>query len=99
MSHQMNHPPVVELENIAGCRYMLVTAVAKRARQLLVSKEESSDKKPVAKTVQRRALRQVSCRILSDFRKIIRNCGTFKSSFICYAPKGGGEQHVCKGNS
>lgn len=44
MSHQMNHPPVVELENIAGCRYMLVTAVAKRARQLLVSKEESSDK-------------------------------------------------------
>ena len=87
MSHQMNHPPVVELENIAGCRYMLVTAVAKRARQLLVS------------TVQRRALRQVSCRILSDFRKIIRNCGTFKSSFICYAPKGGGEQHVCKGNS
>ena len=76
MSHQMNDPPVVELENIAGCRYMLVTAVAKRARQ-----------------------RQVSCRILSDFRKIIRNCGTFKSSFICYAPKGGGEQHVCKGNS
>ena len=48
MSHQMNHPPVVELENIAGCRYMLVT---KRARQLLVSKEESSDKKPVAKAV------------------------------------------------
>ena len=47
MSHQMNHPPVVELENIAGCRYMLVTAVAKRARHLLVSKEESSDKKPV----------------------------------------------------
>ena len=43
MSHQMNHPPVVELENIAGCRYMLVTAVAKRARQLLVSKEESSE--------------------------------------------------------
>ena len=37
--------------NIAGCRYMLVTAVAKRARQLLVSKEESSDKKPVAKAV------------------------------------------------
>ena len=37
MSHQMNHPPVVELENIAGCRYMLVTAVAKRARQLLLS--------------------------------------------------------------
>ena len=47
MSHQMNHPPVVELENIAGCRYML----AKRARQLLVSKEESSDKRPVAKAV------------------------------------------------
>lgn len=50
MSHQMNHPPVVELENIAGCRYMLVTSVAKRARQLLVSKKES-DVKPVAKAV------------------------------------------------
>ena len=34
MSHQMNHPPVVELENIAGCRYMLVTAVAKAVDEL-----------------------------------------------------------------
>ena len=44
MSHQMNHPPVVELENIAGCRYMLVTAVAKRARQLLFQRKNHPTK-------------------------------------------------------
>lgn len=52
MSHQMNHPPVVELEQKAGCRYMLVTTVAKRARQILVSKaDDEINAKPVAKAV------------------------------------------------
>lgn len=52
MSNQMNHPPVVELEQKAGCRYMLVTAVAKRARQLLVSKSEAeTNTKPVSLAV------------------------------------------------
>lgn len=50
MSRQMNHPPVVELETKAGCRYMLVTTVAKRARQIL-SKKEPSDIKPVAQAI------------------------------------------------
>lgn len=50
MSHQMNHPPVVELEKKIGCRYMLVTAVARRARQILTSGEETSIK-PVAQAV------------------------------------------------
>ncbi|MCH5279298.1 MAG: DNA-directed RNA polymerase subunit omega [Christensenellaceae bacterium] len=52
MSNQMNHPPVVELEQKAGCRYMLVTTVAKRARQLLVSKSEAeTNTKPVSHAV------------------------------------------------
>ena len=51
MSHQMNHPPVFELEKKAGCRYMLVTAVAKRARQIITRKEDC-DVKPVAKAIE-----------------------------------------------
>ena len=50
MAHQMNHPPVFELEKKAGCRYMLVTTVAKRARQIL-AKKEPSDVKPVARAI------------------------------------------------
>ena len=50
MNHQMNHPPVVELERKAGCRYMLVTAVARRARQLIASKQHS-ELKPVTQAV------------------------------------------------
>ena len=51
MSHQMNHPPVVELEKKAGCRYMLVTVVAKRARQILAA-DKNNPVKPVAQAVQ-----------------------------------------------
>ena len=51
MNRQMNHPPVVELENKAGCRYMLVTTVARRARQILLNKE-SSDMKPIAQAIE-----------------------------------------------
>lgn len=50
MNHQMNHPPVVELENKAGCRYMLVTAVARRARQI-IAKKQHSELKPVTQAV------------------------------------------------
>ena len=51
MSHQMNHPPVFELEKKAGCRYMLVTTVAKRARQIMLRKEVT-DVKPVARAIE-----------------------------------------------
>ena len=51
MTHQMNHPPVFELEKKAGCRYMLVTAVAKRARQIML-KKDGTDVKPVSKAIE-----------------------------------------------
>lgn len=51
MFNQMNHPPVNELEQKAGCRYMLVTTVAKRARQILVSREKDINTKPVSSAV------------------------------------------------
>ena len=50
MNYQMNQPPVVELENKAGCRYMLVSVVAKRARQ--IQNSGCSTKKPVAQAVE-----------------------------------------------
>ncbi len=51
MNHQMNHPPVVELENKAGCRYMLVSVVSKRARQIQDA-DKNTPQKPVAIAVE-----------------------------------------------
>jgi len=48
----MNHPPLNELIDKVGCRYMLVTTVAKRARQLLDEPEKLGDDKPVSHAVQ-----------------------------------------------
>ena len=48
----MNKPPVNELVDKVGCRYMLVTAVAKRARQLMKKPEELKDRKPVSEAVE-----------------------------------------------
>ena len=48
----MNHPPVIELEKKAGCRYMLVTAVSKRARKILESKEDIGNNKAVSIAVE-----------------------------------------------
>ena len=39
----MNRPPIDELEKKAGCRYLLVSAVSKRARQLLARPDKPSD--------------------------------------------------------
>lgn len=39
----MNRPPIDELEKKAGCRYILVSAVSKRARQLLAKPDKPSD--------------------------------------------------------
>ena len=44
----MNQPPVNEMEVKAGCRYMLVTSVAKRARQIMKSGEDIGNEKPVS---------------------------------------------------
>ena len=48
----MNKPAVNELLKKGGCRYMLVTTVAKRARQLLDNPEELGDRKPVSVAVE-----------------------------------------------
>ena len=47
----MNYPPLTGLQNKVGCRYMLVTAVAKRARQLMEDPEKLDDRKPVSTAV------------------------------------------------
>ena len=47
----MNFPPLTDLQNKVGCRYMLVTAVAKRARQLMEDPEKLDDRKPVSTAV------------------------------------------------
>ena len=47
----MNYPPLNDIQAKVGCRYMLVTAVAKRARQLLADPEKLGDRKPVSVAV------------------------------------------------
>ncbi len=48
----MNQPPVNEMEVKAGCRYMLVTSVARRARQIMRSGEDIGNEKPVSIAVE-----------------------------------------------
>lgn len=48
----MNKPGVNELVDKVGCRYMLVMAVAKRARQLLSDPENLGEKNPVTEAVE-----------------------------------------------
>ena len=47
----LNKPPVNELVKKVGCRYMLVTAVSKRARQLMDDRDTLGDRKPVSMAV------------------------------------------------
>lgn len=48
----MNTPGVTELVDMVGCRYMLVMAVARRARQLLNDPDKLGEKNPVTMAVE-----------------------------------------------
>lgn len=48
----MNHPSLNELIDKAGCRYLLVTSVATRARQLQDDPEKLANRKPVSVAVE-----------------------------------------------
>ncbi|MBE5785448.1 MAG: DNA-directed RNA polymerase subunit omega [Clostridiales bacterium] len=48
----MNKPALNELQEKVGCRYMLVTTVAKRARQLVGNNEKLQDRNPVSVAVE-----------------------------------------------
>ncbi len=48
----MNKPALNELIDKVGCRYMLVTAVSRRARQLMDNPEILGDRKPVSLAVE-----------------------------------------------
>lgn len=48
----MNHPSLNELVEKAGCRYLLVTAVAARARQLQDEPQKLGNNKPVSVAVE-----------------------------------------------
>lgn len=48
----MNKPALNDIQEKVGCRYMLVTVVAKRARQLLEQPERIGDNKPVSVAVE-----------------------------------------------
>ena len=62
----MNKPPVNDLERIAGCRYMLVTAVARRARQIMADPMSKKADKPVSAAVEELAEGQLEIRPIDE---------------------------------
>jgi len=65
----MNYPPLNEIQEKVGCRYMLVTAVAKRARQLMAEPEKLGDRKPVSVAVDELYSDQLNVTNLEEFAK------------------------------
>lgn len=65
----MNQPPVNEIEVKAGCRYMLVTSVAKRARQIMRSGEEIGNEKPVSIAVEELNDDKLTIRYPEEYKK------------------------------
>lgn len=48
----MNYPPLNDLVDKVNCRYMLVGAIAKRARRLMSDQDKVRDRKPVSVAVE-----------------------------------------------
>lgn len=65
----MNNPPVDEIEKKAGCRYMLVTSVAKRARQIMRSGEDIGNEKPVSLAVEELNEDKLEIQYPDEYRK------------------------------
>ena len=65
----MNKPPVNELQAKVGCRYMLVTVVAKRARQLMGNEEQLQNRKPVSYAVDELYHDRLSIKFPEDYVK------------------------------
>lgn len=65
----MNKPAVNDLQAKVGCRYMLVTTVAKRARQLMDDPEELDDRKPVSVAVDELYDGKLNIKFPEDYKK------------------------------
>ena len=65
----MNKPPLNELQSKVGCRYMLVTVVAKRARQLMGNEEQLQNRKPVSYAVDELYHDRLSIKFPEDYLK------------------------------
>lgn len=65
----MNKPPLNELQSKVGCRYMLVTVVAKRARQLMGNEEQLQNRKPVSYAVDELYHDRLSVQFPEDYTK------------------------------
>lgn len=65
----MNQPPVNEIEVKAGCRYMLVTSVARRARQIMRSGEDIGNEKPVSIAVEELNENKLTIRYPDEYKK------------------------------
>ena len=65
----MNKPAVNELQEKVGCRYMLVTTVSKRARQLMDDPDALGERKPVSAAVDELYNNQLKIEFPEDYHK------------------------------
>lgn len=65
----MNKPAVNELQQKVGCRYMLVTTVSKRARQLMEDPEALGERKPVSAAVDELYKGQLKIEFPEDYHR------------------------------
>lgn len=65
----MNKPALNELQSKVGCRYMLVTVVAKRARQLVGNEDRLQNRKPVSYAVDELYHNDLSIKYPEDYTK------------------------------
>lgn len=65
----MNKPAVNELQQKVGCRYMLVTTVSKRARQLVDDPEALGERKPVSAAVDELYNGQLHIEFPEDYKR------------------------------
>ena len=65
----MNKPPLNDSQAKVGCRYMLVTVVAKRARQLVGDEERLRNRKAVSYAVDELYQNDLSIKYPEDYAK------------------------------
>lgn len=75
MAGGLNRPPINDLEEKAGCRYLLVSAVSRRARQLMDENARPDDKAIGMKISDNEALDEAIEEFYNDEYRVVQTSG------------------------
>lgn len=75
MKEGLNQPPINDLEKKAGCRYLLVSAVSRRARQLMDENLRRDDKSASMRISDNEALDEAIEEFFNDEYKVVQTGG------------------------